>query len=855
MRTRSAIVSSFLNVGQITRTWMVIGATLIWCINWIGNGSLRADDGAIADGSDKQPNIKTLPGFEVELVYSVPKSEGSWVSLAVEKPGRLVASDQYGRLYRITPGDTAADTKVEPLLAKIGRAQGLLYAFDSLYVMAHAGDDQPAGLYRLRDTDADDQYDKVELILPLDGGGEHGPHAIVRSPDGQSLYICAGNHTKPPAFQTTALPATWEEDQVIPRQWDAGGHAVGIMAPGGWIAKVDPEGKSVRLVAAGFRNEYDIAFSAQGELFTYDADMEWDVGAPWYRPTRVNHVVSGAEFGWRSGTGKWPAYYPDSLGSVIDIGPGSPTGVTFGTGAKYPAKYQNAMYIADWSYGIIYALHLKPSGASYTAESELFCSAPAMQVADMVINPSDRLLYYVVGGRRTQSSLYRVHYRGTESVEFARPAPRTREQEERLLLENLWHSNMGEFAVDSIWKYLANPDRHLRYAARIALEHQPTETWKPRLSQTQDTQTTLEMCLAAVRCRVPDCKPIVMGQLSALNWDELSVEQRLHLLRVYGLASVRLSDFSAEDWQTVIAHVGQRFPNGHVHTDLELARLLTAAKHPAATATMVQLLRAAPSQEEQIHYAYCLAYATTGWAPELREDYFRWFVDSANLRGGHSFGGFLANIRKQAVESLDWNAMDAQATKSLEAVLELKPTETNPIAELEARPVVKKWSMADLISKVDAPLTGRDFENGKKMFAVTQCFKCHRFDGTGGIVGPDLSAVRRRFSKHDLLESLLEPSKVVSDQYQATMFQLADGRTVTGRVVNLNGDQYMVQEDMLNPGRLTTIKVEEIEEMKASEISMMPSGLLDTLTEDDILDLIAYLRSGGDRTFSEVAPR
>ena len=147
--------------------------------------------------------------------------------------------------------------------------------------------------------------------------------------------------------------------------WDAGGHAVGIMAPGGWICRTDPEGKAWELVSSGFRNEYDIAFSPEGELFTYDADMEWDVGTPWYRPTRVNHVTSGSEFGWRSGTGKWPDFYPDSLSSVVDIGPGSPTGIVFGTGAAFPEKYQRALFISDWSYGIIYAVHMKEEGGSF----------------------------------------------------------------------------------------------------------------------------------------------------------------------------------------------------------------------------------------------------------------------------------------------------------------------------------------------------------------------------------------------------------------------------------------------------------------------------------------------------------
>ena len=119
----------------------------------------------------------------------------------------------------------------------------------------------------------------------------------------------------------------------------------GILAPGGWIAKTDPDGKNWEIVSVGYRNAYDIAFNADGELFAYDADMEWDMGMPWYRPTRVLHATSGSEFGWRSGTGKWPAYYVDSLPPMLDIGPGSPVGVEFGYGAKFPAKYQKALYL------------------------------------------------------------------------------------------------------------------------------------------------------------------------------------------------------------------------------------------------------------------------------------------------------------------------------------------------------------------------------------------------------------------------------------------------------------------------------------------------------------------------------
>ena len=198
------------------------------------------------------------------------------------------------------------------------------------------------------------------------------------------------------------------------------------LAPQGWIARTDPDGKEWELIAAGIRNPFDIAFNRDGELFTYDADMEWDIGEPWYRPTRVNHVISGAEFGFRNGSGKWPAYYIDSFGAVVDIGPGSPTGITFGYGAKFPEKYRDALFISDWSFGKLRAVHLRPEGASYTAEVEEFISGQPLPVTDVVINPKDGAMYLAVGGRGAQSALYRVTYTGGELDTPSQPDPRGR---------------------------------------------------------------------------------------------------------------------------------------------------------------------------------------------------------------------------------------------------------------------------------------------------------------------------------------------------------------------------------------------------------------------------------------------
>ena len=158
--------------------------------------------------------VRLLPGFRAELLYSVPREkQGSWVNITVDPRGRLLVSherfevsEQGGSLYRITPpplGGDAAETHVQRLQAPIGAAHGLLYAFDSLYVMVNAGD--KSGLYRLRDTNGDDEFDEMKQLYKLSNGGEHGVHAVILSPNGKSLYVCAGNHTDPLPFAASLV--------------------------------------------------------------------------------------------------------------------------------------------------------------------------------------------------------------------------------------------------------------------------------------------------------------------------------------------------------------------------------------------------------------------------------------------------------------------------------------------------------------------------------------------------------------------------------------------------------------------------------------------------------------------------
>ena len=561
--------------------------------------------------------------------------------------------------------------------------------------------------------------------------------------------------------------------------------------------------------------------------------MEWDIGLPWYRPTRVCHVTPGSEFGWRNGSGKWPIYFPDSLPAVIDIGPGSPTGITFGTGAKFPAEFQKALYIADWSYGIIHKIDFQQSGVSYTAKKSTFCKGPVLPVTDMVINPVDGAMYFLVGGRRAQSALYRIRYNGNKSS-ARNLSTRDAEPVKRRMVKR-FHEGLGVETFNDAWNQLGSEDRHIRFAARTAIELYKDRMWYPRAFDVDDVQTKLEALLALIRtCEDKSMHEKIVLALSEIEFGTLSEMQKLHLLRNLGLVMIRMGPVN-ENALASIRGMSKHYPAKSDWVNRELARLLCAAEADDVIEKTLQLLRSADSQKQQIHFAVVLHGVKNGWTSEQREQFLNWFADSARYAGGSSFRKYLTNIRNKFV-----GEMPEDERLALKSIWE-KPIEpVDPYGELKARAVVKNWSLDEL---KDIDLSNVDFENGRKMFAVTQCYKCHIVNGEGGIVGPDLTNAGRRFSTHDLLETIVDPNKEISDQYKATTFQLEDGRVITGRIANLVRTDYLIQEDMINPGNLTRINSQQIEEMKPSSQSMMPSGLLDTLTKKEIADLIGYMKS------------
>jgi len=863
------------------------------------NPSGTTQDGSISS-DPKVANLKLPAGFHADHLYGPSENgEGSWVSMTFDDKGRILASDQYGAIYRmVVPaiGDTVTKVKIEKLniplntgekadTAKVGMgyAHGLLWAFNSLYVMINHNSDSAfnkgSGLYRLQDTNGDDEFDKITLIKNLDGEGEHGPHSIVLSPDKQSLYVIAGNFTKIPQMNSYANYPDAKLDNLMPLLKDPNGHDNTVNWHGGWIAHIDSLGNKWDLVASGFRNPFDLAFNDVGDMFTFDSDMEWDFGLPWYRPIRFCHVTSGAEFGWRPGNEKWSPVYPDNLPAVLNIGQGSPTNVVYGGNTRFPENYRRSVFIFDWSFGIIYSIHVQPKGASYDAKGEEFVSGSPLPLTDGVVGP-DGALYFMTGGRRLESDVYRVYYGDNKQNTEALTAPAlTDAQKLRRQLEE-YHGAPKAGAVDFAWPHLKDEDRFIRYAARIAIEHQPVAEWQQKALAEKDPVTATQAIIALARKGSPADESKALAALQGINYSQLNEAQQIDVVRAFELVMARMGMPDAATKTAVINYLNPQFPaKGGNELNRELVKVLAYLDAPQIVDKTVALINTAKDDNsagqqtltnssdlimrnpqygmdiagmlakippgQQTYYADALSQVKTGWTPALQDTYFKWFYHAFSFRGGHSFVGFIDEMRKAALANVAKDKVAYFGNLSGDSIIALSGTDMVKGA-IQPQGPGRWWQEKEADSVAASGITHRDFEKGKAMFTASLCIACHTIQGQGGTAGPDLSQLGTRFSYNDMLQAIIEPSKTISDQYGASVFYLKDGGSVVGRMISQDNDKYVISQNPFAPLNTREIKKADVTRTRVSEISPMLPGMINRLNPEELKDLLAYLKAGGN---------
>ncbi len=816
-------------------------------------------DVLLAAAATSVEDITVPPGFQVELLRSAQPGEGSWVCLAFDAQGRILLSPQEEDrpLLRLTLREGRVE-RVEPVAEAIRQAMGFLWALDSLFINGKGP--QGTGLYRLQDANGDDRFtdDEIQLLVGYRGGGEHGYHAVRLGSDGK-IYILNGNGTQ--------LPADLSPKSAH-RNYAQDGLALGMDGnqmprPEGYILRGDPEGKEWELWLGGLRNPYDFDFNPDGELFAFDSDMEWDWGAPWYRPTRIVHCVSGADFGWREERRVWSDHYEDSLPAAVNVGLGSPTGVEFGTRSRFPEKYRRALFLQDWSYGRILTAHLEPEGASYRGTLEPFLRGRPLNVTDLAFGP-DGALYFTTGGRGTQAGLYRVSWKGNPPADTVLSATDSAASARALRRElERFHGRIDPRAVEVLWPHLGSRDRFIRHAARVALEHQPVEQWRERaLTETKAT-AALTALLALARTGPPESQALLLDALSRFSLETIEESDRLIYYRVLALSFLRQGRPNADLADQVSKTLSRHYPASTWPQNRELVRLLTWLKAPDVVPSTLALLESAPTQEQQLHYVEQLRHVASGWSLEDRRRYFRWWTrPRENLGHPPELRQWFAEVDRDYVDGawmdrfLSTFRRDALATLSgperseLAALLDT-PMQQARLVPSHPRSFVRAWTMDDLLPHLSSEAGDRDYERGRQAFVDAQCLACHRLGNDGGSLGPELNSAGSKYDRRSLLESILEPSKVLNEQYLNQTLRLANGDEITGRVVSESDDQIIVETNPFGGGR-EEIARRDIRDLETARLSPMPEGLVNILTRDEILDLLAYLESSG-RKFGAAA--
>ncbi len=785
--------------------------------------------------------FQLLPGYRAELLRSAGKSEGSWVSMAFDSLGRLtVAREDKGLIRYTLSGDFRKVLRTETINDDLKECRGLLYAHGSLYVNAN----NSKALYRLRDTNSDGLFDEKKLLHASKGGVGHGRNDIAMGSD-QKIYAIHGDSVHLPE----SIP---DRTSPLRRRFDP------FRENEGHVIRMDPDGSNREIFCGGLRNPYGIDFNTEGEAFTYDADAEFDMGTPWYRPTQVKHLTSGADFGWRAVTGSWPPYFPDhpdNTQASIDIGKGSPTAVKFGTRSHFPFDYQRALYLLDWTYGRILAVHLVPRGSSYMGQTEVFLRGQPLNVTDLGFGP-DGAMYFVTGGRKTQSGLYRVSCTDpTAQPRVLSPQEKHRNRlaheyrQQRKLAESFHRK--GQY---SRTKGLSDP--RIRQAWRTASEHNPDRLARllsgiEKKNATAKTGYDLEQLTAMANAATSEQLLSLLGLddpaekqgilFGYRHWGKLPPSRQLAFVDLIR-RSMERHEFSADGRHLVLATLTPHFPNGSAAISRALAPLLIKLTPHTAVPQTIALLDAGIDQQDGLFYLYHLRHARVGWTPDLRRIFFRILGAYETFLGGRGLPLAFKNIRREALDTLT-----AEEKEQYAGFISRKPA-LPTMPDLSGRGQVRQWKVSDFEGKLGFDASERNLANGRRMFSIALCSRCHRYGREGYPIGPDLTRVASRFSRDTLLGEILLPSRTIAENYRTVLLDLRDGSQLAGQIIpNLDyrAPNLQLAENPLHPDKITHIAKANIINREHSVVSLMPPGLLNLLDMEEILNLLAWLERGG----------
>jgi putative heme-binding domain-containing protein len=406
-------------------------------------------------------------------------------------------------------------------------------------------------------------------------------------------------------------------------------------------------------------------------------------------------------------------------------------------------------------------------------------------------------------------------------------------------------------SVDEIHPLLQSADRFVRWAGRLVLERMPVDGWRERVMADASPFAGIEGLVALVDASPADAAAVAERALALLRKGGISRSNQVRLVRAFQLAAMRLPGPPARLREDVFKVLAPLFPTGDRALDRELASTLAWTRQPGAIA---EILDAMPEGREdealQIHDVYALRVIDAGWTPEQRARLTDWFIGAITWRGGASFPGYLNLIFDEVVNAAAIS--DAEQAAALERLPPFAPLDAADAAVSRGArsgvPAAVRARGARTISRqelfdelVYTPQRTRpSADTGEQVF-VERCAACHRYGELGRDLGPDLTTVGSRFRRKDILEAILFPSRVVSDQYASTALELADGEALGGMVVSEDAETIVLRTAGV-PDRPVAVAKARVAKRTTSSVSLMPEDLVDTLTTQQLANLLAFLQ-------------
>jgi hypothetical protein len=643
---------------------------------------------------------------------------------------------------------------------------------------------------------------------------------------------------------------------------------------GGKVFRCRPDGTKLVRIATGFWNPFHLCFDVYGRLFAVDNDPD---SRP---PCRLVHVVSGGDYGFKFRNGRkglhpftaWNGELPGTLPMVCGTGE-APSGVVAYEHDAFPADYRGTLLATSWGDHIVQRFPLVSKGASFTAKPETIVKGGEnFRPVGIGLAPDGSVFItdwvdrsYELHGK---GRIWRIRAKAPGTKPVATGAPKDSPE---LLRMNDVLSLTAKEKLPALVPLLGDADPFLAGAAietlsRVGgapflLDHVAEKDPKIRLGVLIALRRAGDKSAAAKFLEDTD----VGIRRAAIQWvgEEKLGDLAAAMEKTASRLPVTKEIFEAYLASTDLLQGRNPQQVDQLGSEILIAKMLDDANEPAPLrALALRMLRrdhpsvAVPKLEKLL-----------GGDPELRLE----AVRSLAVRPDEAAQAILRKVvdepalRFDAVSGLAHSAASSEETRkallaqldgpaSVEALRSLSGALERPevlaamekkggelVALLRSRPSGQPPSL-DGWKKVGAEKG--DAAAGERLFfhpKGPQCFVCHRVNGRGGIVGPDLSTIGNVLNREKLIDSILEPSREVAPMFVLWKIRTVKGDILDGRI--LDEDPSPTGEIILidAQGKQTKVKNVNIEERQASKLSIMPEKLVERLTRQDFRDLLEYL--------------